>query len=53
MVIAEKAPKKKERKVAAEERILEHHESLGTSENPISIVKNFVCKYLCRSTQSR
>jgi uncharacterized protein YkwD len=53
MVIAEKAPKKKERKVAAEERILEHHESPGTSENPISIVKNFVCKYLCRSTQSR
>jgi uncharacterized protein YkwD len=47
MVIAEKAPKKKERKVAAEEKSLEHHEHSGSSENPISIVKNLVCKYLC------
>jgi uncharacterized protein YkwD len=47
MVIAEKAPKKKERKVAAEERSSEPHEHSANSENPISIVKNFVCKYLC------
>jgi hypothetical protein len=47
MVIAEKSPKGKDRKVAAEGGILERRESLGTSENPISTVKNFVCKYLC------
>ena len=47
MVIAEKSPKKKDGKVAAEGGILERRESLGTSENPISAVKNFVCKYLC------
>jgi uncharacterized protein YkwD len=47
MVIAEKAPKKKDRNVAAEERVVERHESSGSSENPISAVKNFICKYLC------
>jgi cysteine-rich secretory family protein len=47
MVIAEKSPKRKDRKVAAEGEILERRESLGTSENPISTVKNFVCRYLC------
>jgi hypothetical protein len=47
MVIAEKSPKRKDRKVAAEGEILERRESSGTSENPISTVKNFVCKYLC------
>src|SRR5713226_4115138 len=47
MVIAEKSPKTKDRKVAAEAGILERRESLGTSENPISTLKNFVCKYLC------
>jgi hypothetical protein len=47
MVIAEKSPKRKDGKVAAEGGILERRESLGTSENPISAVKNFVCKYLC------
>ena len=47
MVIAEKSPKKKERKAAAQERIVERHESAGNSENPLSTVKNFVCKYLC------
>src|SRR5882672_747111 len=45
MVIAEKSPKKKERKAAAQERIVERHESPGNSENPLSTVKNFVCKY--------
>jgi Cysteine-rich secretory protein family len=47
MVIAEKSPKGKDGKVAAEGEILERRESVGTSENPISAVKNFVCKYLC------
>jgi uncharacterized protein YkwD len=47
MVIAEKSPKRKDRKVAAEGGMLERRESLETSENPISTVKNFVCKYLC------
>jgi uncharacterized protein YkwD len=47
MVIAEKSPKRKDRKVAAEGGNSERRESLGTSENPISTVKNFVCKYLC------
>ena len=42
MVIAEKSPKRKDGKVATEGGILE-----STSENPISTVKNFVCKYLC------
>ncbi len=40
MVIAEKSPKRKERK-ASGDRII------GTSENAIHTVKNFVCKYLC------
>ena len=44
MVIAEKLPKSKERRAAAEGG---PHESVGTVENPISAVKNFVCKYLC------
>jgi uncharacterized protein YkwD len=47
MVIAEKAPKIKGRKVAAEGRILERQESLAIPENPLSAVKDFVCKYLC------
>jgi uncharacterized protein YkwD len=44
MVIAEKSPKSKERRAAAEGG---PHESVETVENPISAVKNFVCKYLC------
>ena len=44
MVIAEKLPKSKERRAAAEAG---PHESVETVENPISAVKNFVCKYLC------
>jgi uncharacterized protein YkwD len=46
---AERAPKKKgERKVAAEEKSPERHEPSASSENPLSVVKNFVCKYLCQ-----
>jgi uncharacterized protein YkwD len=44
MVIAEKSPNKKDGKVAAER---EHRESLATADNPISAIRNFVCKYLC------
>jgi hypothetical protein len=47
LMIAEKSPKRKDRKVAAGGETLERGESLGTSENPISAIKNFVCKYLC------
>jgi uncharacterized protein YkwD len=47
MVIAEKSPKKKDPKVAAPEKHVERRESSGSSENPLSTVKNFVCKYLC------
>jgi hypothetical protein len=59
MVIADKTPKKKDRKVvaaaekpaaqekAAQEKKVERRESSGNSENPLTTVKNFVCKYLC------
>jgi uncharacterized protein YkwD len=47
MVIADKSAAKKGRKVAAEGGAWGSQVSLGTSENPISAVKNFVCKYLC------
>jgi uncharacterized protein YkwD len=47
MVIAEKATKKKDRKLAAEQGASERHESSASSENPISAVKNLICKYLC------
>ena len=47
-MIAERAPKKKDRKVAAEEKSPERHEPSASSENPLSVVKNFVCKYLCQ-----
>ena len=55
MVIAEKpSPKKKEPKVAADRKTAERQEKVsarqeraGSSENPISTIKNFVCKYLC------
>ena len=50
MVIAEKEkpPKKKELKVAKQERIVERRERAGDAENPLTTVKNFVCKYLCK-----
>jgi hypothetical protein len=56
MVIAEKAPKSpknppspksKERKTATQEKAVEPPSQWGSSENPLSTVKNFVCKYLC------
>ena len=47
MVIAEKPSKKKEPKVAAERKTAERQASAGSSENPISSIKNFVCTYLC------
>jgi hypothetical protein len=51
MVIADKTPKKKEkekdRKVAEGGGTWGSYSSFGVSENPISAVKNFVCKYLC------
>jgi hypothetical protein len=47
MVIADKSPKKRDRKVAAQEKNAERHESSVNSENPLTTVKNFVCKYLC------
>jgi uncharacterized protein YkwD len=46
MVIAEK-PSKKEPKVAAGRETAERRDSAGSSGNPISTIKNFVCKYLC------
>jgi uncharacterized protein YkwD len=47
MVIADKLPKRKEPKVAAQEKNVERHEKSGSSENPLSMVKDFVCKYVC------
>ena len=47
LVIAEKPPKGKDRKVAAERRISERQESVANSESPMSAMKNFICKYLC------
>jgi hypothetical protein len=55
MVIAEKPPKAKEqrvaaqekRKVAAQEKIVKRREKSADSENPLSALKTFVCKYLC------
>jgi uncharacterized protein YkwD len=52
MVIADKAPKdkapkKKGGKVTADAGISQDRETSAGSENPITAVKNFVCKYLC------
>ena len=47
MVIAEKPPKRADPKVASAGESFERRENLGSSENPISTLKNFVCKYLC------
>jgi uncharacterized protein YkwD len=47
MVIAETPPKKKEPKFAPERKASERPENAGSSESPISAIKNFVCKYLC------
>ena len=59
MVIAEKAPKEKEIRVAAQakakepkaaaqKKVAERRASAGSSDNPLTAVKNFVCKYLCQ-----
>jgi len=59
MVIAEKAPKEKEIRVAAQskgkepkvavqKKTVERRESTGSSDSPLSMVKNFVCKYFCQ-----
>ena len=58
MVIAEKSPKGKDLKIAAQQKvkvpkvaaqkkIVERRQSSGDSDNPFSMVKEFVCKYLC------
>jgi uncharacterized protein YkwD len=47
MVIAEKSSKKKEPKVAAERKSAEREASAGSSENPLSAIKTFVCQHLC------
>jgi hypothetical protein len=46
MVIAEE-PSKKESQVAAGRETAEHRGSAGSTGNPISSIKNFVCNYLC------
>ena len=47
MVIAEKLPEKNTREAAAKSKIPARHASVESSENPISAIKNFVCKYVC------
>ena len=46
MVIAEKPSKKKESMVAAERKTANRQESAENSDNTISAIKNFICKYL-------
>jgi uncharacterized protein YkwD len=47
LVIAEKAPKKKGNKVAAQETSVKRRTTSGDSDTPLSAVKKLVCKYLC------
>ena len=47
MVIAEKSPKTPGRDVASDGKTLERREGSTAAENPISSLKNFVCKYIC------
>ncbi len=47
MVIAEKAPNKKGRHVVAAGSAPARQANPTTVENPVSSLKNFVCKYLC------
>ena len=47
MVIAEKSPKKKDGKPAAQWGTPVRGESMEASADPIGAIKNFVCKYLC------
>ena len=46
MVIADKSAKKTDRRMAAAEGS-QHRENSESSDNPISALKTFVCKYLC------
>lgn len=46
-VIAERSPKGKERKVAAKEKVVARRAKSADADDPLSAVKNFVCKYLC------
>jgi uncharacterized protein YkwD len=48
MVIAEKPPKAKERKIAVQDKITQRRERSKDSDNALSAVKSFVCKYLCK-----
>jgi hypothetical protein len=47
MVIAGKSPKKKGRKATAEGAIRGDNGGSGTSEDPITALKNTVCKFFC------
>jgi uncharacterized protein YkwD len=47
MVIADKSPKKKGRKVTADAAAGGGNGGAGISENPLTALKNTVCKYLC------
>ena len=47
MVIADKSPKKKARKVATKGEFRGNDGSVGISQNPINAIKSFACKYLC------
>jgi hypothetical protein len=46
MVIAEKLPEKNTREAAVKSKVPARHASAEPSENPISAIKNFVCKYV-------
>jgi hypothetical protein len=45
-VIAEKSPKRNDRKVA-DGNLPERRATWESTENPVTAVKNFVCRYLC------
>jgi hypothetical protein len=47
MVIADKSPKKKGRKVTADAAPRSDSGSSATSEDPITALKNTVCKLFC------
>ena len=47
MVIAEKMPETKAREAAAKGKVSARHASVAVSENPITAIRNFVCKYVC------
>ena len=47
MVIAEKAPETKAREGAAKGKVSARHAGVEVSQNPISAIKDFVCKYVC------